>query len=328
MSQTRVTVEKARDLLAAALFPIGYIPDNDIILLPFDERQQLICTMRFDMPGPEHSEVDLFDMITRSLDVAGPTYHLGLVVATDDADRARKVYELVRDLMLLSGVGVVLALHICGDRVMTLDCSDPTCCSPDGFPLDAYKDSPIAATFAVELGFRVLPKRTDLGAFLEMAPEESWVSMAGQQVLQDPKALLEAWIDDVAQGRKQPSLPAESLMCLFTNLAFRDSLVPLAFSDDAARLVLDAGEFKPSTSVDWERVDRLLTLLTWLATHAHPAYRVNPLALVAWILWMIGSRPIEARMAVNAALELDPRHRLALLVQIGLDTGARSPWRG
>ncbi|WP_022888437.1 DUF4192 family protein [Agromyces italicus] len=94
-----------------------------------------------------------------------------------------------------------------------------------------------------------------------------------------------------------------------------------AVSELLARLIMGQTGLRPERP----RVERAIEVLRGLIAVAPESHRVGPLCIMAWLLWGLG-RGSAAGVLLDAALELDPAHTMAGLLDRYLGSGALPEW--
>ncbi|MFF2275046.1 DUF4192 family protein [Agromyces sp. NPDC058126] len=97
-------------------------------------------------------------------------------------------------------------------------------------------------------------------------------------------------------------------------------------SDDSvsellARLLMGQTVLRPERA----RVERSVDVLRRMIADAPDPHRPGPLCIMAWLMWALG-RGSAAGALLDAALELDPEHTMATLLDRHLGSGALPEW--
>jgi hypothetical protein len=339
---TVIRAAEPRDLIAYAWYAMGLRPRESLVVVGLrGERRRTGLVARIDLPD-RRTLADEVDVVVRMLEQDGDDACLLLVVSDAEpppGDRLPHV-ELVegcRDLLADREIEIVDAFLVDRRTYRSYLCADPSCCPPDGRPLDGVAESRVAAAMVLE-GRSVVGDEADLVADVDPAAaigrgEVPLVLPRGRVGRARRLAAFQRWCADLDAGAVEPDRPEELLAALRSDLATRDavllSLVP--GSRVVAQGLVDgrplsrdafAGLRRPPEPEVVASGNRLLAVL---ARRAPGGRRAEPLALIAWLAWWSGDC-VRGRLVAELALAEQPGHRLAGLACALLAEAVPPPW--
>lgn len=297
-------------VIAAVPAVLGFVPETSLVLMTVD-RGDLGCVLRIDLSD------DMTDQIAHLAAVAAAARPEGAVAVIVDEhgaschpcnDDHRELVEQLADELDSWDIDL-LGAHVV-DRVAAggrWHCADG--CGRGGV-IEDPSASPLALAAVLD-GRRLYTRRAELQAVVAADPLRSpaladLVAAAGVAALSDADAC--AVINEargaaahVAAGGTLADETAARIGGALRDMRVRDTLFALAVGDDA-----DAAEAL------WVALARLL-----------PApWRIEALVLVAFSAYARGDGPL-AGVALDAALRLDPAHRMAGMLDQALQSGMR-----
>jgi len=355
----------ARELIAYAFYDLGYRPQESLVLvgvqaLPGGRERTHGCVLRVDLPAAPAVARELAAGVAAYLRSVGQRRVVALVVAAShDAPAAaapggtRPMHAaLVDDLTRIlrrDGVVVSEALAVGSSTYRSYLCARRGCCPPGGRPLGDLSTTAVAAAMVV--AGQVLHDDEE-GLVLDVAPEpagpgtgpdrvESEVTAAGaaQAAQGDAMTALARWRALIAPAPASPPDPDPDLAWLevaLRGVPFRDALI-LTLVPGAGRapegLLCGPGERAgtgPSHRLldrapDPDLLERGRVPLAHVARTAPPGRRAQALAVLAWMAWWSGSGA-RARLLARRALEDEPGHRMALVLDRLLLRGVPPGW--
>lgn len=317
MNTHRFRFTRPGALIAALPAVLGFVPEKSMVLVSLEEGR-IGAVMRADLSD------DLGDNIGRLAEIVATSGAQSVVAVIVDADGAlcpmcaddhqRWCDTLTEELQ---GRGVDLyAAHVV-DRVEaggTWRCVDG--CG-DGGQVDDPAASPLAAAAVLD-GRRLYGSRADLRAVV-VAADPAVVAALGESVRACAAARDADWQSDpdgrgrrdveytisVAQRVLDGAPPDDAELARvasgLTDIAVRDTLYALAVGSEAA-----AAE----------------ALWALLARRLPDPWRVEALVLLAFSAYARGDGPL-AGIALESALQSDPGHRMAGMLDIALQSGMR-----
>jgi len=243
----------------------------------------------------------------------------GLVVRRDSAnvilagygpgDRVTPMVDRVRDHLAVRGVRLREVLRVEDERFWSYLCSDPSCCPPDGTPVDVHGG--VVAAKAVAGGMVALPDRRELQRMVEPI---GGVRM--RRATNRAERRLATWagegIDRVPARMSEEGLP---LVRVIIERACTVSGPPT--DDDVAWLgvLLTSLRVRDEAWVRMQRSDLRAHIRLWcdvLRRVAEP-YAAAPACLLAFAAWRAGEGAL-ANVALDRALAADPRYSMARLL--------------
>lgn len=275
---------------------LGFVPTESLVVMCCHEpRGRLGLTMRMDLPDVADERALVEDVLARIAHEKAS--RVVLAVYTDEPDgttraRSAMAQALRRGLRHLTVTELVLVRQ---GRFWSYLCDVPTCCPPEGTPVDAAAhESPLLLLKAEQAleGRALLPDR----AALEQ-------SLAGPTFLAAEQARQRCLS---AIGREQELISWEDALDRWPG--------PLT-DDEAADLAISLGD-KALRDALGMRVDSasLLPLLEELCRRTPEPFDAPICTLFAWIAYQAGGGAVVS-IALERALGTDPDYRLAQLLQ-------------
>lgn len=299
-------------LIAAVPAVLGFVPETSLVLLTVD-RGELGCVLRIDL-----SE-DMDDQVVHLAEVAAAARPDGAVAVFVDEhgagchpcnDDYRELTEFLDEQLGTWGIEL-LGAHVV-DRVATggrWHCADG--CGRGGV-IEDPSASPLAVAAVLD-GRRLYTGRAELQAVVTADPVRSaGVAAAiaaipersGEMSRDEARAAIEearAAAAHVADGGVLSDEAACRLGCGLLDVQVRDTLFALAVGEDADR-----------AEALWVSLARLLPAPS----------RTEALVLLAFSAYARGDGPL-AGVALDAALRIDPAHRMAGMLDQALQSGLR-----
>ena len=304
-------------LIAALPAVLGFVPEKSLVVVSL-EGERMGAVMRVDLSD------DLVDNVDRVAEVAASSGAETVVAVIVDADGAlcpmcndghRQLCDALLAALADRQVGLYAA-HVV-DMVApggTWHCVDG--CGSRGAVEDPGA-SPLAAAAVLD-GRRLYARRSDLQAVIAVSDPARTAALA--EVIQahsqrrdtewqtDPNARGGRDVTEaiaaaarVCEGAELDDELIAGLACSFTDVAVRDTLYALAVGVDAGK-----------AETLWAVLARLLP----------DPWRVEALVLLAFSAYARGDGPL-AGLALEAALNGDPNHRMAGMLDTALQSGMR-----
>jgi hypothetical protein len=309
---TLLRLRTAEDVLAQIPFLVGFHPSQSLVGLALDDAKRLAFCCRLDLPPPDSPPA----MLTAGADELVALFQRHgvtavVLVAYSSDPRVRRFLLLVRRACEEARVTVVELLRADGRRYWSELCLDPWCCPPEGMPYDLAaseltaaavaggavaleSEEAVRSTFAPVSSVRVEDAVRAFLDELEGWPDSEFVECGVAYVV----PLLLGWLRE-PRSLSDEEVARLSVYCSHQDV--RDAAWSLMRHEPAAR----HREF-------WRDIAR----------RAQPPYSVAPLTLFAFSAWQSGDG-ILARLAVQAALDLEPDYTLAGLLALILTHGLR-----
>lgn len=299
-------------LIAALPAVLGFVPEQSLVLVTLDEGV-LGCVMRIDLSSATAGAIDHLAEITAA---SAPQSAIGVIVDEDGADcqqcneEHRELAATLADALAVRDVEL-LAVHVV-DRVAAggrWHCADG--CGGHGAVEDPSA-SPLAVAAVLD-GRRLYQRRGELQQIVEPDPIRarrlaeamgSVVAPSGVRRRTQIRSDIEAAIAAAAQlaGGENPSdAQLARLAVALTDPQVRDTLYALAVGENAG----DAESL-------WAELARALP----------EPWRLEALVLLAFSAYVRGDGPL-AGVSLDAALRVDPRHRMASMLDRALQSGMR-----
>lgn len=299
-------------LIAAVPAVLGFVPEQSLVLVTV-ERGGLGAVLRVDLSDGLAASIDDLAKVAAA---AAPDAVIAVIVDECGAD-CEPCNDAHRELVArldtaLAGRGIdLLDAHVV-DRVAT----GGRWHSVDGCaggPVDDPSASPLAAAAVLD-GRRLYRSRAELEAVLDADPAcgEALLDMIRRReqsrCAPRPEAVLRGEIEDtitaarrLGDGRRPDDAQMAAMACALTDPSVRDALYALAIGQDAGL-----------AETLWALLSRTLP----------PPWRIEALVLLAFSAYARGDGPL-AGVALDAALRLDPRHRMAGMLDQALRSGMR-----
>lgn len=306
-------LDRPGTLIAAVPAVLGFVPEMSLVLVTMD-RGDLGCVLRIDLCD------DMEEQIAHLAEVASAGRSDGAVAVIVDEhgsgcdpcnDDYRQLAELLAE-QLASWDIALLGAHVV-DRVATggrWHCADG--CGRGGV-IEDPSASPLAVAAVLD-GRRLYTGRAELQAVVAVDPVRT--AELAEVIAAAPDRLGEILSDDqacavigearaaaahVADGGVLSDEAAARLGCALSDVRVRDTLFALAVGEDA---------------------DRAEALWVWLARILPAPWRTEALVLLAFSAYARGDGPL-AGVSLDAALRIDPVHRMAGMLDQALQSGLR-----
>jgi hypothetical protein len=315
----RMRLRSPEDVLAATPYFLGFHPSDSLVVLgltgtslkfhvrgdlpPIDASQKVLTEFgdQFGDLMQEHG-IDAVVLVGYGTEpIVTPT-----VMAVQHAMSRRQID--VRDMLRTSD-----------GLYWSYVCKDPVCCPPEGTPFDVTNT--VVAASATVAGCVAMPDRDTVVRSLD--PPVGLALVAIQQATERAACRLipmfnQADGKNAVQAAGKQAL-TEALEC------YRG---PGRLSDDDLGwlcVLMQTGEFR---DVAWrgadaaDRDERAVHVRLWtdVVHRSDPDYVAHPAALLSFVLWR-GGDGIRAAVAVERALDADPRHLSAQVMSEILQRG-------
>ena len=333
-----VRMRDPADMVHALPYLLGFFPSDSVVALGLQgPRRRQGGTVRIDIPEPTawpgaaHEVARFLVALSEHRDRSPDAVILYLCRDPAPGEQAAEVVRALRPLAAqlaaaFTAVGVPVHESLCvsDGRWWSFSCTAPSCCDPDGTPVDRPGSTPTVAAAAAYAGIRlrgtlkelhqeldpvvgVPSAETQLLAFEEAVPAlvEELMQPGGREAVRERTAEL---VDDaVARFRSgAEELPAQEAARLILGLQDR-------LARDRAAEWLDPPDVEPA-----QRLWRFLARRCAVPFDSHSA---APLSLLGWTAWVTGDQ-VAARVALGRALVADPDYTFAQLLYEAINTGA------
>jgi hypothetical protein len=225
------------------------------------------------------------------------------------------VTDVLRHALPRAGIRLLDVLRVQDHRFWSYLCTEPSCCPPDGSPLDPA--DPAAATLA-GYGLTALASRDDLAATI--APVTGTAARAmGYAARKAARAISH---DIEAAG--QDALFEKLRRTVQDAIAAYRNGGTITSPGELAMLTLALGAFEVRDDA-WARMapehsEAHQRLWTDLTRHAPPGYVAGPASLLAFTAWQVGNSAL-GNLALDRALADDPGYTMAGLIRTALNAG-------
>ena len=233
------------------------------------------------------------------------------------------IADLIRDEARRAGLDLRDVLRVEDGRYWSYLCRDPSCCPPEGVPVNPRH--PAAAAMA-EAGVPVLPDRAALAA--AVAPLGGITRQSMRQATDRAEAHA-AELLGLASGSGRPRAAArlvvlEGLSAVAGALATYRAGGRFVTDDQVAWLSLALTNLRVRDDA-WARMDpdhrdAHTRLWTDVVRRAERPYVPPAASLLAFTAWQCGNGALS-NVALDRALEADPGYSMALLLRDTIDAG-------
>ena len=341
MTAPPIKLRSPADLLAVIPHLLGFVPNNAVVVVALKDNK-IDLTQRMDLPDSD-----------RAAEVAQA---LARHVLREEAEAALLVASEVtpsESLALLDALGERLDAYqvavrdrivVCEGRWRSLECSDPSCCPPEGNPVPSATEAASVLAEFVGVGSAPLADRLALADQLEPVPAAADVdelltgSAAAQASVKCEEArrrVAVAWARVITQpestlGIADVAVALKSLQDVSTRDGIAAVLIPSGLEletlpQDTQALVFqcrNAIRVAEEAQVVDMTTGAIRSRLIGLCRHATDEHAAPALTLLATFTWWHGDGAL-ARVALDRALRCDSSYRLAQLLTLMLDEGIR-----
>lgn len=362
MTATVLRASEPRDLLAYALYTLGFRPRNSLVVICLGDRNRVVGPVaRFDLPPPEPRVARDVAAVVGSVAAQARARSVVLVAFTDD-DVPSWLLDAVEDHLGALGARLLDAFAVGSTRYRCLTCDGP-CCPEEGWPVGELESSRVGAEMVLQ-GCPLLADREALAGDLsplgrafrrEVArvaseAERRWDAAAPAERTRRRTEALRRW--DGALGRPVEEVTAADaghLVAALSDLTLRDAVILTAVpgGGHAAELLvrrpsgagpladvvvdaLDAVFGCPdgagaTVTPDRDLALRVEALLRRLARATRGRRQARSLAVMAWLAWWTG-QGARADVLLTRVEAADPGHSLAALLRTAVDGRVPPPW--
>jgi hypothetical protein len=303
------TAHDIPDLLNTLPTLFGFRPQESLVAVSTrGPRRRFGFRLRVDMPAAEHVE-ELAEVVVGHLVRQGAEGAI-LLAVTQQQDVARNLLAAIE--RRLAPITLIVAVRADGERYW----SDEPGFPPGGVAYET-SDHHLAVVQAIAAGQQILPDRQALvDRFAAVAqPRRAWMERSADEVLRQVVPLI---------ARTPDSQLAALGMQEVQPILDRGLAGERLSDDDVARFSVWVSGVQVRDEV-WgqitaETADDMLRLLTLLSRSVVPPFEPAVLSLAAFAAWLTGDGA-QALIAVERALEADPKYSMARLIVQMLEGG-------
>lgn len=306
---TTIAVRNAADLVDATPYVIGFHPTDSLVVLGISGNR--VCFgARYDLPPPESD-----DIVQLGAVIAAQRARFVAVLAYGPPATADPVVRRALAVLRAFRVRVLEALRVHDGRWWSYFCADQGCCPGDGTPYDSTTS--VIAAEATYRGQVALPSRRALVALV--APVDGPHRTAMAAATQRARETLDRLLTD-EENSDRAIHRAGRLAVREAEKRYRSGRT--LTDDEAAWLGLlmlepNVHEYTMARLGDEEW---RLTLWTDVLRRVEPIHVPAVACVLSYLAWRAGQGAL-ARVAVDRALQADPEHRLAALLDEVLGMG-------
>jgi hypothetical protein len=361
-----VRVRDTRDLLSVVPYLLGYRPAECVVVVCVRPGGGLGLVARTDLSDlrrPAH-RTEVADLVARRAAEDG-TVAAWVVVYTDGGTGPGSAARAAADAFAAALDAVVPEREswaVGADRYRSLDCIDPLCCAPEGYPVDGLESTapgaelvlsgraPLPTRDALYRVPRAEQTRRDLAGraanrwdLARVAAEESgrqevasWRSRAYTDWLSAARtASVDGTVSPALLGRLSVALDdrhVRDAVLLWATPGGAGCAAAVARGDDdgandraVAAAMAAVVDVDAASRPDEELMRTCVTVLEDVVAHAQRRRTAPPLTLLAFLAWWSGEGA-RAGYRCAEAQAVDPGYRLAGLVAAALDAGLPPGW--
>jgi hypothetical protein len=312
-------------ILAVVPHLLGFVPHKSLIVIGAGPpRGRIHVTLRFDLPDPP-APAAAKDIAEHAVSVlTSQRQALAVIIGYGPGHLVTPIADIIRDKAPQAGLDLRDVLRVEDGRYWSYLCREPSCCPPEGVPVDAKH--PAAAAMAAA-GAAVLPDRAALAAAI------SPLGGLTRQSMREATRRAEAHATDLLTqaSRSGRARDARRLVVMSGLSAVAEALATyrrggrFATDDQVAWLSLALSSLRVRDDA-WARMDVAhrdahRRLWTDVVRRAEREYVPAPASLLAFCAWQSGNGAL-ANVALDRALDADPTYSMALLLRDLIDAGA------
>jgi hypothetical protein len=320
-----VQVGSPAAVLAVVPHLLGFVPRKSLIVIGAGPpRGRIHVTLRFDLPDPPDPAAAK-DIAEHAVSVlTSQRQALAVVIGYGPGQLVTPIADIMRDKARRAGLDLRDVLRVEDGRYWSYLCREPSCCPPEGVPVDAKHPAAAAMTAA---GAAVLPDRAALAATI------SPLGGLTRQSMRDATRRAEAHATDLLTQASRSGRPGDArrLVVMGGLSAVAEALATyrrggrFATDDQVAWLSLALSSLRVRDDA-WARMDAAhrdahRRLWTDVVRRAEREYVPAPASLLAFCAWQQGNGAL-ANVALDRALDADPAYSMALLLRDLIDAGA------
>lgn len=320
-----VRVAGPASLLALVPHLLGFQPTDSVVVIgTAPPSGQIRLTLRYDLPDPPDAELSQ-EIARHATEVlAAQELQTAAVVGYGSGPAVTPVADALRERAALTGLEITEMLRAENQRYWSYVCANPRCCDPDGMPYSL--DHPAVESLAASRG-PVLASREDLAA--TVAPvsgtEAEIMAEATRRAEEHAVSLVERMTESGRRGPARRLIGTAGVDAVIEAIGIYQRGEQIPAGHEAAWLTVVLRELRVRDDA-WCRMDPArrehhLRLWTDLTRLAQPGYVAPPASLLAFVAWQSGNGAL-ANVALDRALDDNPRYRMAHLLRQAIDSGA------
>jgi hypothetical protein len=319
-----VSVGSPAAVLAVVPHLLGFVPSKSLIVIGAGPpRGRIHMTLRFDLPDPPDPAAAR-DIAQHAVAVlTSQRQAMAVVIGYGPGHLVTPIADLIRDKARQARLDLRDVLRVQDGRYWSYLCREPSCCPPEGVPVNPRHP---AATAMAAAGVPVLPDRAALAA--------SITPLGGitRQSMRQATGRAEEHAADLLTLGSRSGRPRA-----VTRLVVLEGLSAVA---DALRTYREGGRFATDDQVAWlslalthlrvrddawarmdpDHREAHARLWTDVVRRAERPYVPPAASLLAFTAWQGGNGAL-ANVALERALEADPAYSMALLLRDTIDAG-------
>lgn len=312
----RIQVRGPATLIAVVPHLLGFHPADSLVLVGLTGPHALVRLLfRYDLPDPPDHTVATSIAGHAATVLQREKLTVATAIGYGPGTLVTPVADVIRHALPRAGIRLVDVLRVEDSRYFSYLCTEPSCCPPDGRPLNPA--DPAAAALA-GYGLTALASRQDLAATLApvTGPAAAAMDRATRQAARD----ITAGIDTLGQD----ALFARLRRTVQDAIATYRQGGTITGPAEVAMLTLALGALEIRDDA-WARMrpeHRAAHLRLWtdLTRHAQPGYIAAPASLLAFTAWQDGNAAL-GNLALDRAQDDDPDYTMAQLIRDALTAG-------
>ncbi|HYZ55064.1 MAG TPA: DUF4192 domain-containing protein [Streptosporangiaceae bacterium] len=319
-----VRVDSPAAVLAVVPHLLGFVPHKSLIVIGAGPpRGRIHVTLRFDLPDPPDPAAAKGIAEHAVSVLTSQRQAMAVVIGYGPGQLVTPIADIIRDQALRAGLDLRDVLRVEDGRYWSYICREPSCCPPEGVPVDAKHP---AATAMAVAGAAVLPDRAALAAAI------SPLGGLTRQSMREATRRAETHAADLLTqaSRSGRARDARRLVVMSGLSAVAEALAiyrrggRFATDDQVAWLSLALNSLRVRDDA-WARMDVAhrdahRRLWTDVVRRAEREYVPAPASLLAFCAWQQGNGAL-ANVALERALEADPGYTMALLIRDAVASG-------
>ncbi|MGO4602518.1 DUF4192 domain-containing protein [Terrabacter sp. 2YAF2] len=340
MTAPPIKLRSPAELLAVIPHLLGFEPRQSIVVLALKDNK-IDLTQRMDLPDP--NRVDEVALALQRHVLKEKAAAALLVGYENTAGDSRPLIEALGERLRAQDVSVRDRIIVHDGRWRSLDCTDPSCCPPQGTAVPPPAEASSVLAEFVGVGSAPLADRRALAEQLKPAPAAADVNELLRHERTAPTLLTgsrshrlaEVWSRVLTRPTgalriADAAVALQSLQDVPTRDGIAAVLIPNGLKleilpQDTQALVLQCRK-AVRTAEDTQDVDlttgAIKSRLIGLCQHATDEHAAPVLTLTGTYSWWHGDGAL-ARVALDRALRCDRDYRLAQLLRLMLDEGIR-----